>query len=112
MNFYKSKRHDLIDMFNDTSRYLDDIFTIDNPEFEKKHIHDTWSCPSLGIACVLMLRPISPGLVLVRSPLFVFTNFLLNRSGLTSYGSYGDLGNHWGFYIQEDKVSISRSRTF
>ena len=35
----KSKRHDLIDMFNDTSRYLDDIFTIDNPEFEK-HIPD------------------------------------------------------------------------
>ena len=34
---HKSKRHDLIDMFNDTSRYLDDtcIFTIDNPEFEK-----------------------------------------------------------------------------
>ena len=31
----KSKRHDLIDMFNVTSRYLDDIFTIDNPEFEK-----------------------------------------------------------------------------
>ena len=29
----KSKRFDLIDMFNDTSRYLDDIFTIDNPEF-------------------------------------------------------------------------------
>ena len=26
-----SKRHDLIDMFNDTSRYLDDIFAIDNP---------------------------------------------------------------------------------
>ena len=35
----KSKRFDLIDMFNDTSRYLDDIFTIDNPEFEK-HISD------------------------------------------------------------------------
>ena len=31
----KSKRFDLIDMFNDTSRYIDDIFTIDNPEFEK-----------------------------------------------------------------------------
>ena len=30
-----SKRHDLQDMFNDTSRYLADIFTIDNPEFEK-----------------------------------------------------------------------------
>ena len=29
------------DMFNDTSRYLDDIFTIDNPEFEK-HIPDIY----------------------------------------------------------------------
>ena len=37
-NLHKSKQHDLIDMFNDTSRYLDDIFTIDNPEFEKKNI--------------------------------------------------------------------------
>ena len=34
-DLHKSKRHDLIDMFNDTSRYLDDIFTIDNLEFEK-----------------------------------------------------------------------------
>ena len=34
-DLHKSKRHDLIDIFNDTSRYLDDIFTIDNPEFEK-----------------------------------------------------------------------------
>ena len=34
-DLHKSKRHDLIDMCNDTSRYLDDIFTIDNPEFEK-----------------------------------------------------------------------------
>ena len=30
-----SNRQDLIDMFNDNSRYLDDIFTFDNPEFEK-----------------------------------------------------------------------------
>ena len=38
----KSKRFELIDMFNDTSRYLDDIiFTIDNPEFEK-HIPDIY----------------------------------------------------------------------
>ena len=37
----KSKRFDLIDMFNDTSRYLDDIFTIDNHEFEK-HIPDIY----------------------------------------------------------------------
>ena len=33
--FHKSKCHDLIYMINDTSRYLDDIFTIVNPEFEK-----------------------------------------------------------------------------
>ena len=42
-DLHQSKRHDLIhvDMFNDTSRYLDDIlFTIDNPEFEK-YISDT-----------------------------------------------------------------------
>ena len=26
-------------MFNDTSRYLDDIFTIDDPEFEKHNPH-------------------------------------------------------------------------
>ena len=25
---------------------------------------DTWSCPALGLACVLMSRPISPELVL------------------------------------------------
>ena len=34
-NLNKSKQFALIDMFNDTSRYLDDMFTIDNPEFEK-----------------------------------------------------------------------------
>ena len=34
-NLHKSKQYDLIDMFNDTSRYLDDIFTVDNTEFEK-----------------------------------------------------------------------------
>ena len=35
LKLHKSKRHDLIDMFNYTYRYLDDIFTIDNSEFEK-----------------------------------------------------------------------------
>ena len=40
-NIHKSKRFDLIDMFNDTYRYLYDIFTIDNPEFEK-HISDIY----------------------------------------------------------------------
>ena len=38
---YKLQTFDLIYMFNDTSRYLDDIFTIDNPEFEK-HIPDIY----------------------------------------------------------------------
>ena len=32
-DLHKSKSQDL--MFNDTSRYHDDIFTIDNPECEK-----------------------------------------------------------------------------
>ena len=41
-NLQKSKRYDLIDKFNDTSRYLDEIFTIDNPEFAE-HILDIYS---------------------------------------------------------------------
>ena len=40
-NLQKSKRFDLLDKFNDTSRYLDDIFTIDNPEFAE-HIPDIY----------------------------------------------------------------------
>ena len=40
-NFQKSKRFDLIDKFNDTSRYLDDIFTIDNLTFAE-HIPDIY----------------------------------------------------------------------
>ena len=31
----ETEYHDLIDMFNDTSRYLDNIFTIDKPELKK-----------------------------------------------------------------------------
>ena len=40
-NLQKSKRFDLIDKFNDTSRYLDDILTIDNPAFAE-HIPDIY----------------------------------------------------------------------
>ena len=40
-NLQKSKRFDLIDKFNDTSRYLDDIFTIGNPTFAE-HIPDIY----------------------------------------------------------------------
>ena len=35
-NLHKFKQYDLIDILNETSRYLDDIFIIDNPEFEKQ----------------------------------------------------------------------------
>ena len=40
-NLSNWKQYDLIEMFNDTTRYLDDIFTIDNPEFDK-HIPDIY----------------------------------------------------------------------
>ena len=40
-HLHKTKRYDLIDMLNDTSRYLDDIFIIDNSEFDK-HIPDEY----------------------------------------------------------------------
>ena len=38
-NLHKSKQYGLIYMFNDTSRYPDDIFTINHPEFEKHVLH-------------------------------------------------------------------------
>ena len=31
----KEKRHDLIDAFNSTSRYLDDLLNVDNIHFER-----------------------------------------------------------------------------
>ena len=40
-NLHKSKQYDLIDTYYDTCRYLNDIFTIDNPELEK-HIPDIY----------------------------------------------------------------------
>ena len=42
-NLHKSKKLDLVDKFNDTSRYLDytRILTIDNPEFVQ-HISDIY----------------------------------------------------------------------
>ena len=38
---HKSKPYDLKGMFNNTSRYFDDIFTIDKPKFDK-HIPDLY----------------------------------------------------------------------
>ena len=40
-NLQKSKRFDIKDKFNDASQYLDDIFTIDNPEYAE-HISDIY----------------------------------------------------------------------
>ena len=40
-NLHKSKQYDQIDMFNDTSRHLDDTLTTDNPKFEK-HVPDIY----------------------------------------------------------------------
>ena len=37
-NLQKSKTFDLIDKLNDTSRFLNDLFTIDCPAFEKHTI--------------------------------------------------------------------------
>ena len=39
---HKSKQLYLVDIFNDTIQYLDDILTIDNPEFEN-NISDIYS---------------------------------------------------------------------
>ena len=40
-HLHKFKRYDIIDMFNNTSPYLDDIFIINSPDF-KKHIPDIY----------------------------------------------------------------------
>ena len=40
-NLQKTKRFDLIDKFNDTSRYLEYIFTVNNPVFAY-HISDIY----------------------------------------------------------------------
>ena len=68
----KSKRFDLIDMFNDTSRYLDDIFTIDNPVFEK-HISDIYPAElQLNKANTSDKETSFLDLKLVRTPLNVY----------------------------------------
>ena len=58
-NLQKSKRFDLIDKFNDTSRYLDHIFTIDNPEFAEYFpwlSGDVPRLPSYGIYISQLVR--------------------------------------------------------
>ena len=53
---------------------------------------DTWSCPTLGLACVLMSRPISPELVL--SPDFWIPN--IPRYFSFASKAEGFPSNNWG----------------
>ena len=54
---YVSKQND---MFNDTTRYLDDVFTIDNREFEK-HIPDIYQTDLQVIKANVSVRNFFPG---------------------------------------------------
>ena len=72
-NLHKSKQYDLIYMFNDTSRYLDDIFTIDNPEFGK-HIPDIRGALSIFVPSLSKAR--STTLIFVERITFHQTKFL------------------------------------
>ena len=53
---------------------------------------DTWSCPTLGLACVLMSKPISPGLVL--SP----DLWVSNTPRYFSFAFYLDVNIIWNCY--------------
>ena len=56
---------------------------------------DTWSCPTLGLACVLMSRPISPELVL--TPDFFISNIPRYFSFALAYRIPGNfrVGKYW-----------------
>ena len=62
---------------------------------------DTWSCPTLGLACVLMSRPISPELVLSL-------DFWI--SNIPRYFSFAPLASHLNLlrYLISDKGSINK----
>ena len=61
--------------FNLIARGFHRTFATDAACQQRTHTHpDTWSCPTLGLASVLMLRPMSPELVLF--PDFWVSNIL------------------------------------
>ena len=71
---------------------------------------DTWSCPTLGLACVLMSRPISPGLVL--SPDFWISN-IPRYFSFAFYHSYlCSLASRDGFSWDHSFLNLSCLRTF
>ena len=93
----KSKRHDLIDMFNDTSRYLDDIFTIDNPEFEK-YIPDIYPAE-------LQLNKANTSDKLVVVVVVVVGAFVIGLSQISSFFSCAGFEKCWKSHFREiDKI--------
>ena len=67
-------------MFNDTSRYLDDLFAIDKPEFEK-HIPDIYPEPRLNKANTSKNFFLDFKIKVIDSN--IYTNIIL-----TSYGTF------------------------
>ena len=66
---------------------------------------DTWSCPTLGLACVLMSRPIPPELVL--SPDF----WISNTPRYLSFVSYSRFTYPWRFTRVPSVITITELLT-
>ena len=71
---------------------------------------DTWSCPTLGLACVLMSRPISPELVL--SPDFWISNIPRYFSFACIACPSGGMVIFTLPFTTSEMISISTSQTF
>ena len=76
--------YDLTDMFNNTSNYLDDIFTIDNLEFER-HIPDIYQT-ELQLNKTIIQTKISLILIYKILVMMLIPSFTTNR--MTSYRQF------------------------
>ena len=56
----KEKRYDLIDAFNSTSRYLEDLLNVDNIHFEHMHGGMTRSYEECNHVCVYYIIYTTP----------------------------------------------------
>ena len=65
---------------------------------------DTWSCPTLGLACVLMSRPISPELVL--SPDFWISN-IPRYFSFAFHPKKRNSDAHYSLYLRALQLSFS-----
>ena len=80
---------------------------------------DTWSCPTLGLASVLMLRPISPELVLFldfwsfeHSSVLLFLlciirNSFIHKNGNRTY-KFRVLGREGPYFVKEHSDSKNK----